>query len=504
MKLSTALRRQLEDRALEPDDRARRRIELSRQFEEAGDFEAARESLGDLWQGIGVRPQVEELREASTIAEVLLRVGALSGWIASSQQIHGGQERAKDLLSESAGIFERLGDPARVAEARIELAYCYWREGAFDEARVILKEVLLRLSENDTEHRTLAILRLAIVEASSKRHNDALRLLTEASPLFEKDTRHAVKGKFHNELANVLNELSVAERRRDYADRALVEYAAAGFHFEQAKHIRNQAAVENNLAYLFASLKKFDEAHTHLDRARRLFVRLKDSVHSSQVDETRARALIAQERYGEAEKLARLATRVLSKGGELALLSEALTTHGVALARLGRAAPARAAFVRSIEVAQLSGDREGAGLASLALLEELELTFDEMRIAYERADSFLSESQDAEVLSRLRRAVRKMLAAAGPNDQAVDSSLPSDEDNEHSWQDFSLKAEVSRIEERFIRLALEEAGGRVSRAAKLLGFEDHGSLNSLLKNKYHHLREARLPAATRKRSIMRR
>ena len=68
MKLSTALRRQLEDGALEPDERARRRIELSRQFEEAGAFEAARESLGDLWQGIGVRPQVEELREPSTIA----------------------------------------------------------------------------------------------------------------------------------------------------------------------------------------------------------------------------------------------------------------------------------------------------------------------------------------------------------------------------------------------------------------------------------------------------
>ncbi|HEY8187184.1 MAG TPA: helix-turn-helix domain-containing protein [Pyrinomonadaceae bacterium] len=517
MRLTAELRRRLEDPALGPDDRALRRVELSKKCEEAGDFEAAREALGDLWQGVGVRPRVEDLREESAVGEVLLRVGALTGWIASSQQIRRGQEQAKDLLSESASIFERLGDSGRAAEAHTELAYCYWREGAFDEALVILGEVLRRLSENESERRALVILRLAIVEASATRYNDALRILTEAAPLFETTATHAVKGKFHNELANVLNQLSVAERRRDYADRALVEYAAAGFHFEAAKHTRNQAAVENNLGYLFSSLREFEEAHAHLDRARRLFVRLKDSVHSAQVDETRARAFLAQGRYAEAEKLARLATGVLSKGGELALLSEALTTHGVTLARLGRHVPARAAFVRSREVAELAGDLEGAGLALLALIEELggELTFAEIRRTYERADHFLSESQDAEVLTRLRRAAAKVFAASDRKDQESDTSRSlagsgasssaghSDENTKHSWQNFSLKEEVRQIEERYIRLALEDSEGRVSHAAKLLGFEDHGSLNSLLKNKYPHLRAARLPPTPRKRSIIR-
>jgi tetratricopeptide (TPR) repeat protein len=511
MSLRTAQRRQLEDPALEPVDRARNRIELSKKFEEAGDFEAAHEVLGNLWHGVGVRPPLEDLRDQSVVAQVLLRVGALTGWIASSQQIGSGQEQAKDLLSESVSIFERLGDVAGVAEAQTELAYCYWREGAFDEARVVLGEVLHRLNEDDSVRRAPAVLRLAIVEASAKRYNDALRILTRAAPLFETHATHAGKGKFHNELANVLNQLSLAEQRRDYADRALIEYAAAGFHFEQARHTRNQAAVENNLGYLLASLGKFEEAHAHLDRARRLFVRLKDSVHSAQVDETRARALITQGRYQEAEKFARLASGVLSKGGELALLSEALTTHGVALARLGRHAPARAAFLHSAEVAELAGDLEGAGLASLALIEELKLTFEEMRTTYERADHFLSGSQDAEVLTRLRGAAAKLCAASGRKDHEQDTASEalglarhSEEDHKHTWENFSLRAEVRQIEERFIRLALEESEGRVSHAAKLLGFEDHGSLNSLLKNKYPHLRAARLPSTPRKRSIIRR
>jgi tetratricopeptide (TPR) repeat protein len=513
MKLSVELLRQFDDPELGPDTRARRRIQLSKKFEEAGDYESARASLGDLWQGVGIRPRVESLREEITVGEVLLRVGVLTGWIGSSEQIQGAQEEAKDLLSESLAIFERLDDGGLAAEAQTELAYCYWREGAFDEARVILGEVLRRLGEDDGERRSLAILRRAIVEASAKRYNDALHILVEAAPLFETSATHSIKGKFHNELANVLSYLSIAERRRDYADRALVEYTAAGFHFEQAAHTRNQAAVENNLGYLFASLGDFIEAHAHLERARRLFIRLRDSVHSAQVDETRARAFIAEGRYAEAERLARLAANVLSKGGEFALLSETLTTHGVALARLGRHVPARAAFLRAEEVAKLAGDLERAGLASLTLIEELgdELTVEERRTTYDRADGLLSDSQHPEVLTRLRRAAAKVLAAAH---QAAKASVAlteavrepghSDETNKQTWENFSLKEEVRRLEERYIRSALEDSEGRVSQAAKLLGFEDHGSLNSLLKNKYPHLRSARLPPSPRKRSIIRR
>jgi tetratricopeptide (TPR) repeat protein len=518
MKLSSELLRQLDNPALGEDDRARCRTELSKKFEEAGDYEAAREALGEIWQGVGMRPRLEGLRDESAVGEVLLRVGALTGWIGSSEQIPGAQEEAKDLLSESVALFERLGDAGRAAEGQTELAYCYWREGAFDEARVILGEVLRRLREDDGERRAVAILRRAIVEASAKRDNDALHILTEAAPLFEACATDGIKGKFHNELANVLNYLSVAERRRDYTDRALVEYAAAGFHFEQAGHTRNQAAVENNLGYLFASEGKFAEAHTHLNRARRLFVRLRDRVHTAQVDETRARALIAAGHYAEAERLARLAAGVLSKGGELALLAETSITHGVALARLGRHVPARAAFLRA-EVSVRAGDLEGAGLASLALIEELggELTFDEMRMTYERADGFLSDSQHPEVLTRLRCAAAKVLAAGerrreGDKHRSLEPSgivraaghSDTDENSKQSWENFSLKEEVRQLEERYIRLALEDSEGRVSQAARLLGFEDHGSLNSLLKNKYPHLGAARLPPSPRKRSIIRR
>ena len=504
MKLKTELLR-LEDPELSTDERARRRLGVSKKFEEAGDFESARQALGDLWEGVGSRPRLQGIKDELTKGEVLLRVGALTGWIGSSQQIGYAQAAAKDLLSESVGVFESLGDSGYVAEAQTELAYCYWREGAFDEARIILKELLRQLGETEKERRAVAILRLAIVETSTKRYSDALQLLTDSASLFERSSSPGVKGRFHNELANVLNYLSVAENRRDYVDRALVEYAAAGFHFEQADHTRNQAAVENNLGFLFASLGKFEESHSHLNRARRLFVRLKDTVHTAQVDETRARTHIAEQHYSEAEKLARLAAAVLSKGGEHALLSETLTTHGIALARLGRPGPARAAFLRAEQTAEVAGNLEGGGLALLALIDELgdDLSFDEMVTTYRRADELLSHSHDTEILTRLRVAASKVLSVSSKRTSPSRSRQLKSEHADQGWDNFSLKEEVRRLEERYIRSALQDAEGRVSQAAKLLGFADHGSLNSLLKNKYPHLSGARLPPTPRKRSLIR-
>jgi transcriptional regulator with PAS, ATPase and Fis domain len=71
------------------------------------------------------------------------------------------------------------------------------------------------------------------------------------------------------------------------------------------------------------------------------------------------------------------------------------------------------------------------------------------------------------------------------------------------WENFSLKKEVRRFESRFIELALKEAKGRVTQAARLLGFKHHESLTSLLSTKHKELSEARVPAATRRRSIIR-
>lgn len=402
----------VDDSSLTFSERAELRCALAKELEQAGNYEAARGAMGDLWDRVGERPALRNLDERAA-AEVLLRVGSLSGWIGGARQIAGAQETAKNLITESAIMFRSLGEEEKAAEAQIEIAWCYWREGAFDEARIILGEALSQLAEADVELKALALVRCAEVERAANRLNDALRILTESAILVEASVDHTLKGKFHTTLATVLKNLGASERRDDYIDRALIEYAAASYHFEQAGHLRFRAAVENNLGLLHLAAGRYTEAHDHLDQARRLFVSLKDDLHCAQVDETRARGLLAQGQNSDAERVIRAAVHTLEQGDQHALLAEALATHGTALARLSRYAPARVALERATVKAEEGGDREGAGRAALTLVEELRkhLTLDEMQGQYERADRLLSSSQHRETRERLYQCARYLITA---------------------------------------------------------------------------------------------
>jgi DNA-binding NtrC family response regulator/tetratricopeptide (TPR) repeat protein len=412
MDLQSSLLSQLGDPMLSRNDLARLRCELARELEETGNYEAARSALGELWQRIGEHPHLEQLGERIA-AEVLLRAGALTGWIGSAQQTEGAQETAKDLIGESLAIFESLHEKEKTAEALTELSVCYWREGAYDEARVALTEALARLAETDGKQKAVTLLRSAIVEFSAMRYDNALRILTNAAPLFLTSSSHALRGKFHVNLAIVLNNLGEGKQREGFCDRALVEYEAASFHFEQAGHAYYQARTENNLAVLLLRNCRFDEAHEHLDRARRLFEGLKDNNSIAHVDDTRARTLLAQGHAGEAEGFARAAVRRLEKGDERSILAGALITQGTALARLGRTDEAHSTLQYATEVAHQVGAPDDAGLASLTIIEELgeSLATGELRAIYERADHLLANSQQPGILLRLRQAMRRILAA---------------------------------------------------------------------------------------------
>lgn len=421
MNLALQLLRRIDDPALDCRQRAVIRCELARELTEAGSYEAARSALSELWRRVGEAPALDGL-DAATAAEVLLRAGTLSGWIGSARQVAGAQEEAKNLISRSLDIFQSLGARAKMAEAQIELACCYWREGAFDEARITLRDAQERLGDADAELNLIAMLRLAEVERAATRLNSALNILIEMTPLVEDSDSHALKGKFHNTLAHTLEALGIVENRQDYTDRALIESAAASYHFEQAGHIPYYARVENNLGFLLYRVGRHSDAHEHLDRARGLFVSLRDLSSVAQVDETRARVLLAQGRNSDAERVVRGAVNALKKGGEQALLAEAMTTCGVALARLGRAEQSRRVFEEAVGIAEQTGDREGAGRTILSLLEELRRHFsrDELTTLYERADKLLADSQHGETLARLRECARQVIDCRRVNGEGVD------------------------------------------------------------------------------------
>jgi len=439
--------RELENQNLSVGGRAELCSELAKDFENKGDYEKARKVLSQFWQRIGERPKLEGL-EPSTAGELLLRAGVLTSAIGGQTQFTGAQETAKNLISESLTIFQSTNNRKKTAEAQTELALCYWRTGEISEARVVLKEALSLLTR-DCELKAKAIVRLSIVERTAPNYGKALRILKENAPLFQTINNQTLKGSYHVTLGTVLENLWETKNRGDYVDRALIEYAAASYHFEQAGHRCYLASVENNLGFLYFKISRCEQAHEHLNHARRVLVSLKDFGTIAQVDETRARVFLKQGRLTEAERAARAAVRGLEKSGRHALLAEALITHGRSLARLKNYSASVASFRRAIDLSEHTGNLTRAAEASLAAFQEIR----EHLVAWEGGHHISGRGWD------------------------------------HDKQS---------MEHDLIKLALRHANGSITHAARSLGMS-HQAVSYKLNTRYKDLLKYRAPIQRRPR-----
>ncbi|HXM37018.1 MAG TPA: tetratricopeptide repeat protein [Pyrinomonadaceae bacterium] len=466
------------------DSQVKEKCEYAASLEMIGDYEAARSALNDLWGVIGERPLLDGLA-FGTRAELLLRVGTLTGYLGSARQIAGAQEMAKDLLSESVRAFSELGADDRAAEAQAGLAICYWREGAMDEARVSLSTA--RAQAKGPTIRLRILVNSTLPEVSTDRLIEALVFLDQGALLLDEVPDHAVKGSYHMQRGLVLKRLGGAEN----FDRALIENTAAAFHFKEANHKRYLARIENNIGSLLLELGRFAEALEHLDKSRTVFVNLKDSGSVAQVNETRARLFLAQGRYSESDRAAFSAASVLEQGGESSLLAEALTTQGISRARLGRHQSARDLLLRAARIVDAAGDLETAGGIYLTAIEELHpfLPAAEVVDFYNEADGRLSRA--SEHSRRIRSCARITVNIFREHIQAR-HDLPVGG---------SFREDVKRYEAELIRGALDQSGGSVTRAARLLGVS-HQALSDLIKHKHTSLQSVRTPRRPRRRSII--
>lgn len=445
MSLRASLLRTLENPSLSVDSRVELCCEATRELENKGEYEEAQRVLRDYWPRIGEPPKLAGLEE-NTAAELLLRAGVLTGIIGAYRPIPEAQTIAKDLITQSRSIFESRQNQKKIAEAQTELAFCHFRTHDVNEARACLKHALSLLTV-DNELRAKALLRLANLEHIAERDQVAFKILEKYAPLFVRINNHTVKGCYFTALGNRLENLAESEKRSAYIDRALIEYAAASYHLELSGHRQYLANVENNLGFLYYKINDYEQAHEHLDRARRIFGNLKDVSSAAQVDETRACVFLAEGRIKEAERKVLSALRVQEKSGNAYLLTEALITYGRVLARSENYAASLGTFRRAIELADSAGLANRAAEAIVAAFREL--------------GDHLVISERGQLLSG-RGVGQDKLA----------------------------------MEREVIKLALEQTDGWVSRAARLAGMS-HQGLAYALRTRHKDLQDKRKPPQQR-------
>lgn len=488
MTLADERLKELDNPSLTANERALLRCRVAADLIHKGQYEAAREALGELWPGVGQRPEVKKFLPV-VAAEVLLQCGALTGWLGSARNVSGAQEKAKDLLTKSLRLFQSQGQKSKAAEVQYELGICYWRLGTHDEARVVMQEALKILTDADIELKAKILIRRTLVEIWENRYYEALSILKEARPAFD-SANDALKGRWHGQMALVLDKLATAGGNADRFDEAIIEYTAAIYHYEQAGHERYAAVNLNNLAMLLNKVRRYKEAHEHLDRAKDIFQRLNDPGNLAHVNETRARVFIAEQEYGEANRIIEGAIQTFEKGEESAWLADALTVQGVAWARRGLNDTSLNVLRRAVSVAEASGALTSAGLAALTLIEEhgaKRLTHGELHKLYLRADRLLKDTQDAEDTARLRACARIVVR------RLMEMELHD--------RDFSFYEAVQEYESKLIEQALDEAEGSVTRAARLLGVR-YQTLATILNTRHKGLLKKRTPAKKRMRAII--
>ena len=113
---------------------------IAREKLEVGDYSAGVATL-EPWWSLGSWPNHTTLSDDAA-AELLLTAGTLSAWMATMNQVEGGQKPAEAMLSGAITLFERIEKKAKASEARIELACCYFWQGLFDLAKVTLRSSL--------------------------------------------------------------------------------------------------------------------------------------------------------------------------------------------------------------------------------------------------------------------------------------------------------------------------------------------------------------------------
>lgn len=393
---------QLFTSVLSPNEEVHVLCAVVREQIEIGNYDAGSVMLGKWWSP-GQWPNLKGLSSHGA-ADLLFTTGSLAGCLSSTGRVQKGQKHAEELLSGSIGIFESLGAKRRAAEARIELALSYYRQGMFSVSRNSLLKVLGELEPNDSELRSLALIRLGVVERHGGHIADSLSRFYEAYTYLQ-DGGPLLTGRYYHELGATLQAIALAEDRKDYLDTSACHFQRAFYEFAAIGHHRYAAVVENNHGFLLLNLDRFEEAAIRLVHARKLFEEFNDAIRMSQVDDTLARLFIATNQLESSDLASQRAVSCLEANDEEALLAEALITRGLLFCRLKRFTEARAILEGAWRIAERCNDFEGATRALLVLFEEMYSQLDQPDQYYvaARMRRLLENTQTKSTRSRVER-----------------------------------------------------------------------------------------------------
>lgn len=321
-------------------------------LERCGRYEEALIEVKEIWEDISKLPNVEGV-EAKNAAEILLRCGALIGFLGHIKQIPNTQTKSKDLLIEARQRFLELYEVEKIAECENYLAISYLRTGEINEAKTWLEELdshQLLISNYAVLYSHISKCFIFIAE---NKYSEIIVHLQGLEKDFLNFGDACLCGDFYNALGLAYNELG------EHSE-ALKNLELARFHHHKAQHKIYLGAIENNLAQIYKLQGNFAKAHQMVDYSTKTFKQIKDRTREGFSLDTKAQVFFTELKYKEALQTVEKGIKILSKSENKAYLVETMLTKVKCLIFLDDFVSATMCLTDAVQIAKTYINEETA------------------------------------------------------------------------------------------------------------------------------------------------
>lgn len=322
------------------------------ELERCGRYEKALSEAKKIWNDISKLPQVEVF-EAKDAAELLLRCGALIGFIGHQNKIPNAQSKSRYLLTKAKQRFSELCEAEKAAECEVYLALAYWRTGELNEAKTWIEETLsheLPISNYAVLYAHIAKCLIFIAENKYSQLIVHLKILEND---FLRFSDNCLRGDFYNSLGIAFNEIGNQTEALKCSESAL------HFHIKSGHKIY-LGTVENNLAQIYKLQKDFVKAHEMVDCATKTFKQIKDRTREGFSLDTKAQIFLHESKFNDALKTVEKALKILSKSENKAYLVETMLTKVKCLVFLDDFVAATLLLTEAVQIARINIGEDAA------------------------------------------------------------------------------------------------------------------------------------------------
>ena len=317
-----------------------------RELERQGRYSQALNDYVELVDG-KARVPISDDASNEEKAELMLRYGALIGFLGHMSQIASSQEQSKDLLTQALGEYIGLGIEEKVAECENYLALSYWRTGELKEADVWLNSSLRRSIPRNSDARLHSHIVNALVALQARRFATVVRDLASVESDFIENGDPFLLGCFNNNLGLSLKDLG-------RTGEALERFELSRDHHSRSGHRVYSGTAANNIAQLYRLGGDFEKAHAACDDATKVFRSIKDKTREGFSYDTKANIFIAEKRFLSALRAVDKAIDILKRSENAAYQVESLITRSKILLNLDRFADAVVSLFEAVEIQRVA------------------------------------------------------------------------------------------------------------------------------------------------------